>query len=408
MAFKVETTECFMLTNYVTVMSQIYSYTLVFKMSEDTRKSIRYSNRQKERNAKRQKVVDNLLPFDEAFSFEQLNKAFYKCKKGVAWKESIQKYEAKLFANNLALSKEVLTGKYKQRPFIEFDIMERGKLRHIRSVYIRDRIVQKALCDNILVPLLSHGLIYDNGASLKGKGTLFSINRVEKLLRKNYKEYGDDGYVILGDFHSYFDTLDHDLIYDALSRKIPDSRVLNLIKSMIDPFGEVGLGLGSQVSQILAVNYLNDFDHIINCKYGKKYVRYMDDFIIFCDSKKEAQEMLSIVKDEVEKAHLQLNENKTCICKITHRFTFLKTDFKITKTGKVIKMLTRQNVTKERRKLKKLAKMLEDGVITFEEVKTSYQSWRGYAKKKDAYYSIKEMDRLFDELFIDNWHGPIE
>ena len=76
MAFKVETTECFMLTNYVTVMSQIYSYTLVFKMSEDTRKSIRYSNRQKERNAKRQKVLDNLLPFDEAFSFEQLNKAF--------------------------------------------------------------------------------------------------------------------------------------------------------------------------------------------------------------------------------------------------------------------------------------------------------------------------------------------
>ena len=181
----------------------------------------RHLKRRNNRKAKRKgKTIPEVLPFDEAFSFEQLNKAFYKCKKGVSWKESIQKYEGKLFANNLKLSQEVLTGKYKQRPFIEFDLLERGKHRHIKSVYIRDRIVQKALCENILVPLLSHNLIYDNGASLKGKGTIFAIDRVTQMLRKHYKRYGDDAYIILGDFHSYFDSLDHQKIFEMLEKKI--------------------------------------------------------------------------------------------------------------------------------------------------------------------------------------------
>ena len=172
---------------------------------------------------------------------------------------------------------------------------------------------------------------------------------------------------------------------------------------MVDPFGSKGLGLGSQVCQILAVSYLNEFDHVISCKYRKQYVRYMDDFIIFCNDKNDAKRILKIVKSEVQKVNLTLNENKTYICKITHRFTFLKTDFKVAKTGKVIKMITRLNVTKQRQKLKKLVKMVDDGLLTYKDVQTSYQSWRGYALKKNAYNTIKSMDKLFNELFINQW-----
>lgn len=373
-------------------------------MNSKERHHKRYVKRQKERILKHKEFENSLMTFDEAFSFEELNKAFYKCKKGVAWKESIQKYEAKLFENNLKLSKDVLSGKYKQRSFIEFDLIERGKKRHIKSIYIRDRIVQKSLCENILVPLLSKDLIYDNGASIKGKGTIFAINRTTKLLQSHYKQHGKDAYIVLGDFHSYFDSLDHKIIYDYLEKKISDERVIALLKGMIEPFGEKGLGLGSQVSQIIAVSYLNGFDHLISCNYKKKYVRYMDDFIIFCDSKEDARRMLSIVKEEVKRVHLELNEKKTFICKITHKFTFLKTDYKITDSGKVIKMLTRENVTKERQKLKKLSRMLDEGKLSFEDVRISYNSWRGYARKKNAYTTIKHMDELFDELFIKNWH----
>lgn len=52
-----------------------------------------------------------------------------------------------------------------------------------------------------------------------------------------------------------------------------------------------------------------------------------------------------------------------------------------------------------------MARMVEDGTLSFKDVKISYQSWRGYAGKKQAYRTIKEMDQLFDDLFINNWHS---
>lgn len=124
----------------------------------------------------------------------------------------------------------------------------------------------------------------------------------------------------------------------------------------------------------------------------------MDDFVIFCSDKADAQKMLKVVKSEAQKAKLTLNENKTYILKATHRFTFLKTDYKISKTGKIIRMLTRHNVSKERIKLKKLERMREAGLITCEDMKISYNSWKGYAQKKNAFRTIQCMDKLFDDL----------
>lgn len=53
--------------------------------------------------------------------------------------------------------------------FVEFDVNERGKTRHIKSPSIRDRVLQRAVCDYVLEPVLYSKLIYDNGASVKGK-----------------------------------------------------------------------------------------------------------------------------------------------------------------------------------------------------------------------------------------------
>ncbi|MBO4738813.1 MAG: hypothetical protein J5606_04545, partial [Bacteroidales bacterium] len=90
-----------------------------------------------------------------------------------------------------------------RRGFIEFDICERGKMRHIRSVHFSERVVQKSLCTNVLYPVLTNNLITDNGASQKGKGTHFATQRLIKYLHKYYRKYGNDGYVLSLDFKSY-------------------------------------------------------------------------------------------------------------------------------------------------------------------------------------------------------------
>ena len=368
-------------------------------MNSIERREARYQRRRAKRLARHKELNKLYGNFDKAISFEELVKSFYECRKGVNWKLSTQKYGAKLYENTIKTHRALASMNYTQRPFVEFDINERGKLRHIKSVYISDRVVQKSLCNNCLVPMLSNSFIYDNGASIKNKGALFAIDRLTEQLRRHYRKYGKEGYIILGDFKSFFDSLNHQLIYENIDKSFDDKRILELLKRMIEPFGDMGLGLGSQVCQILAVGYPNKLDHTITCKYGLAYGRYMDDFYIICRTKEEAKNILDIVKNICNELKLTLSSSKTLIVKLTHGFIFLKTKFNITSKGKILKRLTRTNIVRMRRKLKRFKNLLDKGILTLDNIKVSYISWKGYALKKDSYTTVKNMDNLFKKLF---------
>jgi hypothetical protein len=70
---------------------------------------------------------------------------------------------------------------------VEFDLPGRGKTRHIKSVHISERVVQKRLCGNALVPVLSRSLIHDNGAFVKNKGVHFALRRLIVHLSRYYR-----------------------------------------------------------------------------------------------------------------------------------------------------------------------------------------------------------------------------
>lgn len=372
-------------------------------MNSTERREARYQRRRAKRLARHKELNKLYGNFDKAISFEELVKSFYECRKGVNWKLSTQKYGAKLYENTIKTHRALASMKYKQRPFVEFDINERGKLRHIKSVYISDRVVQKSICNNCLVPMLSNSFIYDNGASIKNKGTLFAINRLTEHLRRHYRKYGKEGYIILGDFKSFFDSLNHHLIYENIDKAFDDKRILELLKRMIEPFGKMGLGLGSQVCQILAVSYPNILDHAITCEYGLTYGRYMDDFYVICKTKDEAKHILNVVRSICNELKLTLSESKTVIVKLSHGFTFLKTKFNITSTGKILRRLTRTNISRIRRKLKKFKKLLDNNILSLNEIRIAYVSWRGYAIKKNSYNTVLNMDNLFRSLFAVNY-----
>ena len=86
---------------------------------------------------------------------------------------------------------ELNDGTYKLSEYSEFTVCERGKTRLIRGELIRDRVVKHTLCDCVLNPSIKPRLIYDNGASQKGKGISFSRNRLLVHLRKYYWEHGN-------------------------------------------------------------------------------------------------------------------------------------------------------------------------------------------------------------------------
>ena len=100
-----------------------------------------------------------ITEFEQVFTFRHLWDSYKKCRKGVGWKPSIQIFNQNMGMNIYKLYKELHSGTFKSDGFYEFTIKERGKERHIRSVNIRERIVQRCLCDYCLVPALSKSLI---------------------------------------------------------------------------------------------------------------------------------------------------------------------------------------------------------------------------------------------------------
>lgn len=369
-------------------------------MNSNERREARYQRRKAKREAKRLAVLAR-YNFERVTSPESLYQAAKESRRGVYWKASVQRYNMSLLRNAIKTSRELRAGDDVRRGFICFDLVERGKLRHIQSVHFYERVVQRSLCSNALIPLLTRSLIYDNGASLKDKGIDFTVNRLKTHLRRHFREHGTDGYIILVDFKGYFDNIQHEPLREIYERQFGEDRQLvDLALQFITAFGESGLGLGSETSQINAIAYPNSIDHFIKerlrCKY---YGRYMDDSYIICATKEEAKQRLAAITEKYEEKGIVVNPKKTAIVKLSRGFTFLKNHISITKTGKIITRPCRESAVRQRRKLKKFQKHHAAGTMTMDEIHQSYMSWRGFVAHKNARRTIHRMDILYSKLF---------
>lgn len=332
--------------------------------------------------------------FDKMTSAEALMEAYRLSCIGSDWKESVQRYGVEVWANTWKLQTELRNGTYRQKPFVEFDISERGKKRHIKAVSIDDRVVQRSLCDNVLTPCTDPYLIYDNGASQKGKGVSFTRRRLKEHLAWHYRRHGNEGYIVLTDFHNFFGSLNHDYLLSEYERVIPDDEVMNLIRYLVSLNGEVGLGIGSQISQNAGVFYPTRLDQYFKTVRAiKPYAAYMDDRYAIFPTKEEAHEYLKEFHEQSELIKLEVNEKKTQIVPLSKGFTFLKYRYSVTDSGKIIEKPGKETFIRERRRLKKYkGKGLPDATI-----ENAYKSWRGNLTK--SHYRIKKMDELYKDLY---------
>ena len=74
-------------------------------------------------------LFDNMQQnlYEKITDMNILYQSFQKCKMGVDWKASIQRYEANLLPNLIKLRRSLIEGTYTPDRFVEFDVNERGK-----------------------------------------------------------------------------------------------------------------------------------------------------------------------------------------------------------------------------------------------------------------------------------------
>lgn len=372
-------------------------------MNSAERKKKRYERRKAERERKRIEYKEMYDKFENISSPDALLPAAMAAQNGISWKTSPQRYQMHLVTNVINTSEDLIAGRDVRRGFITFILYERGKLRCITSVHFGERVVQKAFCRNVLVPILSRSLIYDNGACIKDKGYTFAVDRLKKQLRDFYNKYGtNNGYVLLIDLKNFFGSIPHDKLKERIAEKIDDIEVLRLAFDFIDSFqGDNGLGLGSETCQIEAVFYPDPVDHFVKDQLRYDYERYMDDSSIVGKTKEELKVVRDRVIDKYTEHGLTVNKNKTKIVKLdSPEFKFLKNRVKLDDNGKVVIRPDKKSVHRTKEKLRKFKKLYDDGEITFDTVNQSYQSTRGYLERKNAYNIIKQLDVYFKENFV--------
>lgn len=365
--------------------------------------------------------------------------AFRASMKGSSWKREPQKFEHNWMEELADLKHELETRTYKTLQGTEFKLNERGKIRHIHGGRMRDRVVRHALCDRILGPCLKPYLIHNNGASQKGKGLSFARKQFEKDLHNYYLKHGsNDGYIGFVDLSKFYDNIRHDLIKQLVYPKIPEDtwwlmdEILSTMevdvsymtdeeygKCLEEKFNSVwyyetipkeqrtgkrfmkkSVNIGDQVSQDIGVFFPHRIDNYAKIVRGLKlYGRYMDDIYFICETREEAVSVIEGIKESAESIGLFINERKTRVARLSENYRYLQIKYTLSDTGKVIKRINPKQVTRERRKLKAYKRLLDKGVVPYEDIEQAYKSWMGGYAPMMSKIQRMHMKELYKELF---------
>lgn len=316
---------------------------------------------------------------EKVCSFDSLYKAMKKCKKNVMWKDSVQGYYKNALVNIHELRKSLLDGKYKIDKYTEFKIFE-PKERNIVATRLKDRVFQRSLCDNYVYEAITKSFIYDNCACRKNKGTEFGRKRMKAHLQRFYRKHKTQGYILKLDIKNYFGSTPHAIAKAAVAKRVKDEWACSEVFKVIDSYkGDKGLGLGSELTQLIQLAVLDDLDHYIKEQLKiKHYIRYMDDMILIHHSKSYLKKCLEKIEERLEALGLKVNIKKTQIFPVKQGVKFLGFKYKLTDSGKVAMTLLKQKGNREKRKLKRLVKRSQNGKMTRLQVDRCFEGFIAY------------------------------
>lgn len=228
--------------------------------------------------------------YEQIYDMDNLKLAHQNARKGKGW------YQEVLMVNSnpefyLGLLQNKLKYKtYKTSEYETFIKNDSGKEREIYKLpYFPDRICQWAILQ-VIEKYLIRNLVTDTYSAIPKRGIHFGLKRVMHDMQTDVKGCQ---YCLKLDARKYYPSIDHDILKSKYRRLFKDKDLLWLLDEIIDSTeGSKGIPIGNYLSQYSGNFYFSSFDHWIKeVKHVKHYHRYMDDIVIFGESKEELHQL---------------------------------------------------------------------------------------------------------------------
>ena len=223
--------------------------------------------------------------FDAVIEPANLRLAFYKASRGKHAKSDQRAFEANLEAELERIRVGLMRGDYPVGNYRRFTILD-PKERTICAASFGERVVHHALM-NVCEPYFDRWLIGSTFACRKGKGQIKAVEHAFRMASR-YKWF------LKCDIRKFFDSIPHEGLSAMLARRIKDPFVRGWFNRIIGTYETTpgrGLPIGNLTSQHFANLYLAPIDRMAT-EHPVGYVRYMDDFVFFSDSKDELKILL--------------------------------------------------------------------------------------------------------------------
>ena len=343
--------------------------------------------------------------YDSLCLMKNLRTVYKKASKGKSTKWYVIEFRTSLEKNLLQLQKELLNMSYQPRPLKQFTIRD-PKTRLISASAFRDRIVHHALC-NIIEPIFDKAFIHDSYANRRGKGTQAAIERFDYFKRKvsqNGKQLPTSknsnqvyGYVLKADIRHYFDSVDHAVMMQIISRKIKDEKVLCLVKKILDNHNCItsgkGMPIGNLTSQFFANVYLNELDYFVkHTLKAKYYIRYVDDFVILDASKENLESWKEEINEFLKSIKLELHPDKSKIAPLCAGVSLL--GFRVFYKYKLLK---RSNTRRIPYRVRDFVESHAGGTLSKESIFASMEGWSAYAMHANTHKFRRIMMRNLEK-----------
>lgn len=325
-------------------------------------------------------------------SFEHLEACARRAARGKRHRRDVSAFMFDLEGNVLDLQRRLQDQSWAPSGYREFLVRE-PKMRTISAAPFADRVVHHALV-GVLEPAWEPTFIHDSYACRRGKGTHAAVRRYRSWLEGSR-------FFLKMDIEKFFPTVDHHVLVGLLARRIKDGRVLELARRIVDgsnpqefvlqyyPGDDLftplerrrGLPIGNQTSQFFANVLLDPLDHFIKerLRIGR-YLRYVDDLVILGDDRPGLHEARRAIEVFLQGLRLRLTPRKTHLAPVNQGVRLL--GYRVFPDR--VRLLP-GNLTRTRRRLRRLQSRYAEGRIPLGRVADSVRAWIGHAAHADSW-----------------------